>query len=109
MADKPAPDTDTPAPIPDARYPGGFRPTTLSDEWLVQKVLDVGRKALSGRILDETTQADLIFQLSAFEQACRAFDDGPQDKVSLRSMVLLCMQASFVRSPRPRGGPGACA
>ncbi len=103
MADKPAPETDGATPIPDARYPGGFRPTTLSDEWLVQKVLDVGRKALSGRILDEATQADLIFQLSTLDQVCRAFEGKPQDKDSLRSTVVLCMQASFVIGARAQG------
>jgi len=101
MTDKPAP--ATPALIPDARYPGGFRPTTLSDEWLVQIVLDIGRKALSGRTLDEATQADLIFQLSTLDQVCRAFDEKPQDKDSLRSTVLLCVEASFIIGARARG------
>ena len=82
--------------IPDARYPGGFRPETLSEEWLVQKVLDVGRKALGGRMLDEAAQADVIHQLETLEAICRAFDETPQDRESLRSVMVLGMQAAFI-------------
>ena len=88
---------DTPERIPDARYPGGYRPETLSEEWLVQKVLDVARKALAGgRVLDQTAQADLIFQIGTLEALCARFDDPLQDRESLRGMMVLGMQAAFI-------------